>query len=84
MVEDHNIGLIPHAWSSDILTAITLQFLAYIKKADFVEFNVSKDEIRRRLAKNPIAIKEGYVEIPDRPGTGIEVDEAIIEKFRVL
>ena len=35
MVEDYNIGLIPHAWSSDILTATTLQFLAYIKKAYF-------------------------------------------------
>jgi L-rhamnonate dehydratase len=84
MVEDYNIGLIPHAWSSDLLTAITLQFLGYIKKAYFVEFNVSTGEISRRLAKNPATMKEGYVEIPDRPGTGIEVDDSIIEKYRVL
>ena len=84
MVEDYNIGLIPHAWSSDILTATTLQFLGYIKKAYFVEFNVSTGEISRRLAKNPVTMKEGYVEIPDRPGTGIEVDESMIEKYRVL
>jgi L-rhamnonate dehydratase len=48
-----------------------------------VEFNVSSGEISRTLAKNPVAMKEGYVEIPDRPGTGIEVDEAMIEKYRV-
>ena len=84
MVEDYNIGLIPHAWSSDILTAITLQYLAYIKKAYFVEFNVSTGEISRQLAKNPITMKDGYVEIPDLPGTGIEVDETVLEKYRVL
>ena len=84
MVEDHNIGLIPHAWSSDILTATTLQFLAYIKKAYFIEFNVSTGEISRQLAKYPIGMKNGYLEIPDQPGTGIEVDEAVIEKYRVL
>jgi L-rhamnonate dehydratase len=84
MVEDYNIGLIPHAWSSDILTATTLQFLAYIKKAYFVEFNVSTGEISRQLARHPISMKNGYLEIPEQPGTGIEVDEAVIEKYRVL
>jgi L-rhamnonate dehydratase len=83
MAEDYNIGLVPHAWSSDILTATTLQFLGYIKKAYFVEFNVSSGEISRKLAKNPIMMKEGYVEIPDRPGIGIEVDETMIAKYRV-
>lgn len=83
MVEDYNLGLIPHAWSSDILTATTLQFLAYIKKAYFVEFNVSTGEISRQLAKDPITMKDGYVEIPDLPGTGVEVDETVLEKYRV-
>jgi L-alanine-DL-glutamate epimerase-like enolase superfamily enzyme len=84
MVEDYNIGLIPHAWSSDILTATTLQYLAYIKKAYFVEFNVSTGEISRQLAKNPVTMKNGYVEIPDLPGTGIDVDEKVLERYRVL
>jgi L-alanine-DL-glutamate epimerase-like enolase superfamily enzyme len=83
MAEDYNISLVPHAWSSDILTATTLQFLGYLKQAYFVEFNVSSGEISRTLARNPIMLKEGYVEIPDRPGTGIEVDDGIIEKYRV-
>jgi L-alanine-DL-glutamate epimerase-like enolase superfamily enzyme len=84
MVEDHNISLIPHAWSSDLLTATTLQFLAYIKKAYFVECNVSTGEISRRLAKSPVVMKEGFLEIPDCPGTGIEVDGEMIDKYRVL
>ncbi len=83
MVEDYNISLVPHAWSSDILTATTLQFLAYLQKAYFVEFNVSSGEVSRKLARNPIVMKDGFVEIPNLPGTGIEVDRGIIEKCRV-
>ncbi|MEW5980031.1 MAG: mandelate racemase/muconate lactonizing enzyme family protein [Acidobacteriota bacterium] len=84
LVEDHNLSLIPHAWSSDLLTATTLQFLAFLRKAYFIEFNVSSGEISRLLAKNPITMKDGYVEIPDRPGIGIEIDDSVIEKYRVL
>jgi L-alanine-DL-glutamate epimerase-like enolase superfamily enzyme len=29
-------------------------------------------------------MKDGYVEIPERPGTGIEVDESVLEKYRLL
>jgi len=73
-------------WIKVFLTDIqdSLQFLAYTKKAYFVEFNVSTGEISRQLAKNPISMKDGYVEIPNQPGTGIEVDESVLEKYRVL
>lgn len=83
MVEEKKMQIIPHAWSSDILTATTLQFLASVKDAELIEFNVSSGEISRQLAKEPITLKDGHVEIPDAPGLGIEVDEKTIEKYRV-
>jgi L-alanine-DL-glutamate epimerase-like enolase superfamily enzyme len=84
MVEENNVRLIPHAWSSDILTATTLQFLASVKNAELIEFNVSSGEISRHLAKEPITLKDGCVEIPNAPGLGIEVDEKVIEKYRMV
>jgi len=83
MVEEKKLRIIPHAWSSDILTATTLQFLASVKNAELIEFNVSSGEISRHLAKEPIRLKNGFVEIPDAPGLGIEVDEKMIEKYRI-
>jgi L-alanine-DL-glutamate epimerase-like enolase superfamily enzyme len=29
-------------------------------------------------------MKDGYVPVPTAPGLGVEVDEKVIEKFRVL
>ncbi|MDQ6631386.1 MAG: hypothetical protein M3Y82_06470 [Verrucomicrobiota bacterium] len=43
----------------------------------------SAGEISRQLAKEPITLKDGCVEISDTPGLGIEVDEKMIEKYRV-
>ena len=54
-----------------------------MKRAELIEFNVSSGEISRQLANNPIVLNGGYVEIPDRPGMGIEVNEAMIEKYRI-
>jgi L-alanine-DL-glutamate epimerase-like enolase superfamily enzyme len=33
--------------------------------------------------KKPIIIKDGYLELTDDPGLGIEVDEKKLEKFRM-
>lgn len=37
-----------------------------------------------RLTKNPLRIKDGFVEIPDAPGLGIEADMQAIEKAHHL
>ena len=36
------------------------------------------------LTQNPLQIKEGYVEVPKKPGLGIEIDMAAIEKAHQL
>jgi L-alanine-DL-glutamate epimerase-like enolase superfamily enzyme len=34
------------------------------------------------LAKQPVAIRDGYAYLPSEPGLGVEPDEAVIEKYR--
>ena len=31
----------------------------------------------------PIRLDDGYLKVPEGPGLGVEVDEAIIEKYRI-
>jgi len=38
----------------------------------------------QRLTKEPLQIKGGYVEVPKKPGLGIEIDMAEVEKANVL
>lgn len=38
----------------------------------------------QRLTKNPYKIVDGYIEVPDKPGLGIEIDKEQIEKAHEL
>ena len=38
---------------------------------------------RDQLAKEPIAHKDGYVDVCERPGLGVDVDRAVLDKYRV-
>jgi glucarate dehydratase len=38
----------------------------------------------QRLTRDPLQIREGYVQVPKKPGLGIEIDEAELEKANAL
>jgi glucarate dehydratase len=38
----------------------------------------------QRLTKEPLQIRQGYVQVPKKPGLGIEIDEAELEKANAL
>ena len=53
-----------------------------IKNADpVVEF--TEIMLHDILLKNPLELKDGYIDVPTAPGIGWEFDEAKIEKYRV-
>jgi len=83
MAERANRLVIPHSWSSDLLTAASLHLNAYQRRGVYIEFNTSQGPLSRALVKNPLQLSDGYVKVPDGPGLGVEVDEETISKFRI-
>jgi L-alanine-DL-glutamate epimerase-like enolase superfamily enzyme len=83
MVERANRLVIPHSWSSDLLTAASLHLAAFQRRADFVEFSTTQGPLSRALATQPLRLEEGYLRVPEAPGLGIEVSEAAIKRYRV-
>ncbi|NQW16711.1 MAG: mandelate racemase/muconate lactonizing enzyme family protein [Chloroflexi bacterium] len=81
--ELRNRSVCPHAWLSDILTSASLHVNAYLKKSLFLEYNVSSGPLARDLCANPIELKDGYIDVPQGPGLGVEIDPAAIAKYRV-
>lgn len=37
-----------------------------------------------KLLKNPVPIVDGYMEVPDEPGLGVEINEKILANAEVL
>lgn len=83
MAEMANVLVIPHSWSSDLLTAASLHFNAFLRHAEFVEFNTSQGPLSRAMVRDPLRIVDGYVDVPTAPGLGVEVDEATIATYRI-
>ncbi len=83
MADQANILVIPHSWSSDLLTSASLHFNAFLRRASFIEFNTSEGPLSRSLVKEPLKLKDGYLDVPQSPGLGVEVDEESIRKYRI-
>jgi L-alanine-DL-glutamate epimerase-like enolase superfamily enzyme len=83
MAERANVLVIPHSWSSDLLTAASLHLNAYQRRAVFVEFNTAQGPLSRAMVKTPLRLEDGYVRVPDGPGLGVEVNEETLEKYRI-
>ena len=79
-----NIELVPHSWLTHLLTGYSLQLIATLPRARFVEFNVAQSALTRGIAPAPFALAaDGTLEIPDTVGIGVSVDEEFIAAHRV-
>lgn len=83
MADRANVLVIPHSWSSDLLTAASLHLNAFQRRAVLVEFNTASGPLSRDLSRHPIKLEDGYLRVPDGPGLGVEVNEETIARYRI-
>ncbi len=81
MAADNNIMLVPHAFKTGVLVAATIQFIASMPDVPFLEFSVTESAIRKELLTEPFVQKDGFIEVPQKPGLGIEINQEIIKKY---
>jgi len=79
------VDVCPHAWLTDLLSAASLHLNACLPRSLFLEYNVSASPMLREIIGNPIELRDdGTIPVPQEPGLGVDVDEAAVEKYRVL
>jgi L-alanine-DL-glutamate epimerase-like enolase superfamily enzyme len=84
MAAEAGIDLVPHSCLTHLLTGYSLQLIATLPRARFVEFNVSQSALTRGIARASFDLAvDGTVPIPDTPGIGVEVDPEFIKVHRV-
>ena len=77
----HGAKLVPHGFSTGILLAATVQFLASSPDGDLMEYSRSSSPLFTGLVKNLLPFEDGYVRVPDCIGLGIELDEEMIAQY---
>jgi L-alanine-DL-glutamate epimerase-like enolase superfamily enzyme len=84
MAEEAGIDLVPHSWLTHLLTGYSLQLIATLPRARFIEFNVSQSPLTAGIATASFTLDaDGCVPIPDTPGIGVEVNPDFIATHRV-
>ena len=76
MAEPYFVVISPHNFNSTTVgLAATIQVSAAIPNFLITEYFVNLEELGRDIAKTPFEVQDGYIQIPDTPGLGIDLDE---------
>jgi L-alanine-DL-glutamate epimerase-like enolase superfamily enzyme len=83
LAHDRGLPCVNHSFTTDINIAASLHLLASIPNAILLEFCAEDSPLRTQLAKEPIQVVDGFARVPEGPGLGVELNEAVIERYRV-
>jgi L-rhamnonate dehydratase len=83
MAEAAGRRCVPHCFSTGINLAASLHWMASCAQGDLVEYSLQSSPFMRSLVLNMPSLVDGRVPVPTDPGLGIELDEAIIARYRV-
>jgi L-alanine-DL-glutamate epimerase-like enolase superfamily enzyme len=80
----HHRMVAPHAFAGAVLLVASLHFAAAIPNGLLLEWDQNPNALRDELLKEPLRLEpDGTVKLPERPGLGIELDRAAVERYRV-
>ncbi len=89
--------VIPHVWGSDVLIAVDMHLVTVlpdlpgglVQFEPMFEYDTTPNLFHERLLVEPLGVLEqvrqngGRVRPPEKPGIGIELDEAFVHEYRV-
>ena len=71
----HQLRFAPHLWGGALTFAAGLHVAAVASSGFILEYSLGANPMLHELALEDFPVVDGYVEIPDRPGLGVTVDE---------
>jgi L-alanine-DL-glutamate epimerase-like enolase superfamily enzyme len=88
MAHQRNLPCVPHAFSTGVLLAASMHWVASIPNGSMVEYTVAESPLATGLTgtgllQEPLRAVDGYLTVPDAPGLGIELDEGMVARYRV-
>ena len=85
MAEAYFVAVAPHnSNSTTVALAATLQLAAIMPNFLLAECFINLEEFGRKIAVTPFEAVNGYVDLPDTPGLGIDLDEDALKAHPYL
>ena len=80
LAEAEYVSVAPHNPMGPVATAVNAQFDATATTFLIQEYHVDTDGPRRDLVLEPYKLVDGYLELPNKPGLGIDLNEDYVAK----
>jgi len=79
----HEFGVVicPHNWHNGLMTMAHAHLVAAIPNRRVLELCMIQGPLQWAILKEPPVIRDGWLELPDRPGLGVELAEHLEERF---
>jgi L-alanine-DL-glutamate epimerase-like enolase superfamily enzyme len=72
---------IPHSWTNAIAQAANAHLVAAIPNRVMLETQQIDNPVLTDLVDTPIPVQQGTIDVPERPGPGIELDEDALQRY---
>ncbi len=79
-------AVIPHCWKTGLGIAAAAHLAAVTEHCPYIEFlplELAESPLRRELLVQDFRVVDGRLELPTRPGLGIELNRDALQKYRV-
>ncbi len=74
----------PHNWQDGLIAIANAHLMAAVPNRFLLESNMTPNPLKEGLFKEKLAVKDGHLQIPDRPGLGVELREGLAEQYPPL
>lgn len=85
IAEERNRLVVPHCWKSMIGIAASAHLVATTTACPYLEFlpaELSESPLRRELVREEYSLVDGAIQLPDKPGLGIELNREALARYR--
>jgi L-alanine-DL-glutamate epimerase-like enolase superfamily enzyme len=84
LAAERGLSVVPHGWKTGLTVAATAHLAAVSPNLVFFEFvppEVAESPLRRELVTDELALENGSLALPSRPGLGVEVNQDALRRF---
>lgn len=82
IVEANDVWFNSHAWSSAVNTAASIALSAATPRCLLQELKPDPNPMQHELVDEPFQHKDGWIEVPRKPGLGVEPREDVLARYR--
>jgi len=72
-----------HSYKTGVNIAASLHFVAALPNTHYFEYCVEQGALRQNLTRQKFPVIDGDIVVPEEPGLGIDLDEDVVDKYRV-